>query len=33
MRITNRMLTDTFLTDMNTNLQNMRDIQSQLTSG
>ncbi|URZ15967.1 flagellar hook-associated protein FlgL [Clostridium felsineum] len=33
MRVTNRMLTDTFLTDMNTNLQNMRDIQSQLTSG
>lgn len=33
MRITNRMLSDNFLNDMYTNLENMQNIQSQLTSG
>ena len=33
MRVTNRMLTNNFLTDMTTNLNNLQKIQQQLTSG
>ena len=33
MRVTNQMLTNNFLNDMNNNLQNMSKIQSQMTSG
>lgn len=33
MRVTNRMMTSTFLKDMNTNLSSMQKIQSQLTTG
>ncbi|MGL4654605.1 MAG: flagellar hook-associated protein FlgL [Sarcina sp.] len=33
MRVTNRMMTSTFLKDMNTNLSNMQKVQSQLTTG
>lgn len=33
MRVTNKMLSNTFLNDMNTNLQNMQTIQQQLSSG
>lgn len=33
MRITNNMLSNNFLTDMNNNLQNMKTIQQQMTSG
>lgn len=33
MRVTNKMLSDSFLTDMKTNLQNMKKIQGQMTSG
>lgn len=33
MRVTNKMLSNSFLTDMRTNLQNMQTIQQQMTSG
>ena len=33
MRVTNRMLSDNFLRDANTNLENLSKIQTQLTSG
>lgn len=33
MRVTNKMLSNSFLTDMNTNLQNMQKLQKQMTSG
>lgn len=33
MRVTNKMLSHSFLTDMRTNLQNMQNLQQQLTSG
>ena len=33
MRITNRMLSDNFLSDMRVNLENMSNVQSQMTSG
>lgn len=33
MRVTNKMLSNSFLTDMKTNLENMQNLQQQLTSG
>jgi len=33
MRVTNKMLSNSFLTDMSTNLQNMQKLQKQMTSG
>lgn len=33
MRVTNKMLSNSFLSDMSTNLQNMKNIQQQMTSG
>lgn len=33
MRVTNKMLANSFLTDMNTNLQNLQTLQQQMTSG
>jgi flagellar hook-associated protein 3 FlgL len=33
MRVTNKMLSDNFLTDMRTNLENMQKLQQQMTSG
>ncbi|MCM8710955.1 flagellar hook-associated protein FlgL [Clostridium sp. SYSU_GA19001] len=33
MRVTNKMLTNSFLTDMNTNLKNLQTLQQQMTSG
>lgn len=33
MRVTNKMLSNSFLTDMSTNLQNMQKLQQQMTSG
>ncbi|MFL0246794.1 flagellar hook-associated protein FlgL [Candidatus Clostridium stratigraminis] len=33
MRVTNKMLSNSFLADMNTNLQNMQKLQKQMTSG